>query len=346
MYSREQIIREIKRIADMKGGNIRQEDFELHSTIPMTTVRFHLGSWPKAVKEAGVIPGKSGSGDKKNVPRSDTELLQDLIRLNEDSGQVPTLAVIESKGKYSVKHYQDRWKSISEAFLMAQKIFRKSVTPPPMSANFKTMAEPENEIDPYEITDTEKTLVQGRIPDIQEKFADIEEQNPFDIGPPVKTKKAKPEPEEPAADKAEPSEEILPRKEKKIQLIPETIKPKPPGKSGRTSGEPIRFRGLLRAPANKAGVIYMFGLIGYELGFVIKSVMTEYPDCEAKRCVDVQKDKWKRLSIHFEYKSSDFLTRGLDPEDCDLIVCWLHDWHQSPIEVLELRSVVKQLPND
>lgn len=343
MYTREQIIREIKRIADLKGGNIRQEDFELHSTIPMTTLRFHLGSWLKAVKEAGITPAAANSADKKNIPRSDTELLQDLIRLNEESGVVPSLAMIESKGKYSAKHYQDRWKSIGEAFLMAQKIFRKSATPPPMSANLKSILESERELDPYEITDTEKTLVQGRVPDIQSKYLDIEEQNPFDVEPAMK--KA-PETGKLARDSERPAEERLARKERKIHLVPETIKPKPPGKSGRTSGEPIRFRGLLRSPANKAGVIYIFGLIGYELGFVVKSVMTEYPDCEAKRCVDVKNDKWKRLSLQFEYKSSDFLTKGLDPEECDLIVCWLHDWHQSPLEVLELRSVVSQLPDD
>ena len=29
---------------------------------------------------------------------------------------------------------------------------------------------------------------------------------------------------------------------------------------------------------------------------------------------------------------------------CDLIVCWIHDWEDSPMEVLELKSVMSQLP--
>jgi hypothetical protein len=49
--------------------------------------------------------------------------------------------------------------------------------------------------------------------------------------------------------------------------------------------------------------------------------------------------------IEFEYQSSNFHDHGHSPEDCDLIVCWIHDWEDCPIEVLELMSQVKYLPN-
>jgi hypothetical protein len=323
----------------MKDGRIKQEDFELHSTIPMTTLRFHLGSWSQAMKEAGIKLGGPSKHDNKPKPRSDTELLQDLIRLNEDSGEVPSLALIESKGKFSVKHYQERWKSINEAFSMAKKIFRGRVTPPPGSPLPGKMKE-ESGIDPYEITDTEKTLVQQPLPEIEPRFLEVEKEEPFDVRPRPTPKP--PLKEKPAAGNKEP--ETRARRPKKVEFIPQTIKPKPPGKTGRTSGESVRFRGLLRAPANKQGVIYLFGMISYELGYSIKSVMTEFPDCEAKRCIDTANDKWKRLSLHFEYKSSDFLAHGHDAEKCDLIVCWNHDWGEAPIEVLELRSLIDRLP--
>ena len=29
-----------------------------------------------------------------------------------------------------------------------------------------------------------------------------------------------------------------------------------------------------------------------------------------------------------------------NPEECDLIVCWEHNWTESPLEVVELRKVI------
>jgi hypothetical protein len=34
---------------------------------------------------------------------------------------------------------------------------------------------------------------------------------------------------------------------------------------------------------------------------------------------------------------------GHDPAGCDLIVCWQHDWPDSPLEVIELCSVIGKL---
>ena len=29
---------------------------------------------------------------------------------------------------------------------------------------------------------------------------------------------------------------------------------------------------------------------------------------------------------------------------CDLIVCWIHDWKDCPLEVRELKTAIEQLP--
>jgi hypothetical protein len=111
--------------------------------------------------------------------------------------------------------------------------------------------------------------------------------------------------------------------------------------------EPLDFRGLRFAPASRQGVVYLFGMISDELGFIIESFIAEFPDCEGKRCVDQEKNQWEPVRIQFEYKSSDFKTRisakGYNESQCDLIVCWNHNWEDSPIEVLELRSVLQYL---
>ncbi len=130
----------------------------------------------------------------------------------------------------------------------------------------------------------------------------------------------------------------------KPSIIPETIKPKEARPRKKVQfGEPIDFRGLRFAPINEQGVVYLFGMISRELGFLIESIRTEYPDCEGKRCVDKKENRWEHVLIEFEYKSSNFQEHGHPPEDCDLIVCWIHDWQECPIEVLELRSTIEYL---
>jgi len=128
--------------------------------------------------------------------------------------------------------------------------------------------------------------------------------------------------------------------------IPEaTVLPKRPRPRKRVYyGEPIDFRGLRFGPINEQGVVYLFGMISHELGFLIESIRTEYPDCEGKRRCDSRANLWEHIRIEFEYKSSNFVDHLHDDAECDLIVCWIHDWADSPIEVLELREAIKRLP--
>ena len=127
-----------------------------------------------------------------------------------------------------------------------------------------------------------------------------------------------------------------------IKVIPETIKPTIKNTKKRTIfGEPIDFRGLRFAPVNEQGVVYLFGMISHELGFRIESIRTEYPDCEGKRCFDKKNNQWEHIKIEFEYQSMNFKIHGHNEDDCDLIVCWEHNWNECPIEVLELKSVIK-----
>ncbi len=109
-------------------------------------------------------------------------------------------------------------------------------------------------------------------------------------------------------------------------------------------GAPIDFRGLRHAPVNEHGVVYLFGLVSRDLGFLVEAIGAAYPDCEAKRCVDQRRDRWQRLRIEFEYLSSNFREHGHDTAGCDVIICWEHDWLECPLEVIELRRVIKDLP--
>jgi hypothetical protein len=108
-------------------------------------------------------------------------------------------------------------------------------------------------------------------------------------------------------------------------------------------GPPINFRGLRHAPINEQGVVFLFGMVSYELGFIVEAVHAAYPDCEAKRCVDAKTQRWQRVSIEFEFYSSNFREHGHDPTLCDVVVCWEHDWSDCPLEVVELRRVIDEL---
>lgn len=112
---------------------------------------------------------------------------------------------------------------------------------------------------------------------------------------------------------------------------------------GRRYGPFVNFRGLQHAPVNEQGVVFLFGMICFELGFVVEAIRSEYPDCEAKRRIDKRKDQWERVRIEFEYQSSNFRDHSHKSKDCDLIVCWEHNWTDCPVEVLELKNIIANL---
>jgi hypothetical protein len=106
-------------------------------------------------------------------------------------------------------------------------------------------------------------------------------------------------------------------------------------------GTPMSPGPLAHAPTNELGVVFLFGAMVRDLGYVVTLLQAAFPDCEALR--QVMRDKWQRLRIEFEYESRNFLLHGHDVKGCDMIVCWKHNWPDCPLEVLELKSLVGKL---
>jgi hypothetical protein len=104
-------------------------------------------------------------------------------------------------------------------------------------------------------------------------------------------------------------------------------------------GDAISFRGTVYGPVNELGVVALFAKVCEELGFAVEEIRAEYPDCVARQQM---KRGWERIAIEFEYRSSNFERHGHDPERCDLIVCWEHDWERAPIPLLSLKDYVSQ----
>lgn len=148
-------------------------------------------------------------------------------------------------------------------------------------------------------------------------------------------------PSSPMIKKVEEQIKDEPRRES-IPLSPSSTL-KWPKVDGTEYGEPINFRGLRHAPINELGVVYLFGMIAEEMGFLVEALHTAYPDCEAKRIIKGSGKRWQRVLIEFEYRSSNFIEHGHDVKKCDMIVCWEHNWPECPIEVIELRKVLEEL---
>lgn len=108
-------------------------------------------------------------------------------------------------------------------------------------------------------------------------------------------------------------------------------------------GRTLGFRAFAHEPTYEQEVVGLFASVAEELGFDITCMREEFPDCETLRRVPGPRKRYRKCLIEFELRSSDFLRHAHPVAGCDLVVCWLHDWNECPIEVLELRSALRGL---
>ncbi len=108
-------------------------------------------------------------------------------------------------------------------------------------------------------------------------------------------------------------------------------------------GAPLPLAGLAYEPVNEAGVMFVFGMVAPRLGLQVLRIQSEFPDCEAMQVVGP--GKCQRVRIELEHASRNFVAHGHNPDDCDVIVCWIHNWPECPenLEVIELSKVVRGL---
>jgi hypothetical protein len=108
-----------------------------------------------------------------------------------------------------------------------------------------------------------------------------------------------------------------------------------------TYGMPLAYSPLTYAPTHESGVIFLFGVLAQELRFAVTRIQPAFPDCEAMH--EVHPGEWQKVRIEFEFESRNFLIHGHAPDDCDLIVCWNHNWEDCTVEVLELKQEIVRL---
>jgi hypothetical protein len=103
-------------------------------------------------------------------------------------------------------------------------------------------------------------------------------------------------------------------------------------------GPMIRPYPMVFAPTNEDGVIFLFGSMAVDLGFIVTRLQGAFPDCEAMR--RVVGGKLQPVRIEFEFESRNFLKHRHDVNGSDVIVCWEHNWPECPLEVIELKALV------
>jgi len=89
----------------------------------------------------------------------------------------------------------------------------------------------------------------------------------------------------------------------------------------------------LSIPYNEEDLKRLFWQIHTELGFICIEVGNNFPDALLIR-------DGKTYKTEFEYYSSNFVKHRHDIKKVDLIICWMHDWEDCPVEVLEVKKLV------
>jgi len=357
--TKEEIIAAVQEAARKLGRAPRSREFTPLSGISVWQVTGRFGTYCNAVRAAGLTTRHQG------MKVETAALLEDWGRVVRKVGAVPTRGQYREAGSYSSDCYSDRfenWAKTPEAFTRfvaagalpgdwtdVVEAIRKGPIPQKgetaLLAWYKTAkAAYEARNQELQETNTNPPLATGMIRhlgagvDTRQFEATGEGGTPLPptpIPPLLKGKKCVT-----ATMLAVFVAELAPSAFPWVTAACFTRRPLP---DRPMLGPPIRPCGLAYEPVNEMGVMALFCMLSRQLGFVIESVQSGFPDCEAK--VEVEPGRWQHFRIEFEYESRNFRDHRHDPGKCDLIVCWRHNWKDCPanLQVLELSKVMGQL---
>lgn len=87
-------------------------------------------------------------------------------------------------------------------------------------------------------------------------------------------------------------------------------------------------------PKNEQGVVVLFQELSRDLGFQLVHVQSPFPDAI------VEDRHGKEYRVEFEFKSSNFISHKHNPEECDLVICWIHD-SEIGVPVISLSQYIR-----
>jgi len=310
VVTKEEVIAAIRACARKLGRIPTKKDLRLLAGISEKRVSNRFGSFGQAVREAGLEP--SGPGYHL---RADA-LLRDWAAVARKLGKLPTKDMYTAHGRYSTVPFESRWKS----WRLVPPAFRHHTGETGTETAWTDVL----------------AMIEARHPQLEPDPEGEEEINAAQAIPP---KAGRP-----------------PSSANTVAALRSQAKQKNGAKNG-TGGEAKRpllsgravygpllphLPGLAHEPMDELGVVYVFGMVAHRLGFTVLRTQSAFPDCEALR--EIQPGRWQRVRIEFEYESRNFAKHRHNKDECDLIVCWRHNWTECPkeLEVVELRKVVKE----
>jgi hypothetical protein len=99
-------------------------------------------------------------------------------------------------------------------------------------------------------------------------------------------------------------------------------------------GDLIGKRGVVYAPINRAGVLFLFSRLLDEFDMLVEQIAE---DCNFIIALRRLEPGWERVKISLALKSSDLHTDS--NIDGDLLICWHHDWPECPLKTFELKAL-------
>lgn len=317
--NKELILNSLAAMARDAGRPPSRREFLSNSGIPEHHVSQFFPTWNDAVRAAGFRPYIV------NARLKDRELLADWAYVVRSNGKIPARRAYRHLGQYDPRTFRrfGPWSKLPEVFRQfadgkpewddvlvllpapAPKPSPKRAPTPPDSLTLNLPAQPDVPMDPGVIAMQPKTVQTATTPTSQNNTRSLNGQPPSSPPP------------------------------TKLRFPPLDGRP--------TYGQPMDFRGLRHEPVNEQGVVLLFGMVAKELGYMVESVQSGFPDCEAKRQIAPQ--RWQRVHLEFEFESRNYRDHGHPLTGCDVIVCWRHNWPACPpnLEILELSSLLKSL---
>lgn len=342
--TKEEIIAAVQEAARKLGRAPRSREFRPLSGISVWQVEGRFGTYCNAIRAAGLKPPQQG------VKVETAKLLEDWGTVVRQLGAVPSRDQYKKAGSYSCdclsERFEKKWTNVPEQFVryvaqgalagdwtdVLEKIRQGPIPQKGPSAMLALYKEAKAAFEVRNKTMTNQPAAAG-MP--WQPAADAERQAP--IPPPLIGKKCVT-----ATMLSVFVAELAPSA---FPSVTAACFPRRPLPDRPMLGPPTRPCGLAYEPVNEMGVMALFCMLSRQLGFVIESVQSAFPDCEAK--MEVEPGRWQHFRIEFEYESRNFRDHRHDPEKCDLIVCWRHNWKDCPpnLQVLELSKVMGKIQN-
>jgi hypothetical protein len=349
--TKEQVIAAIRACARKLGRIPTKKQFRQMAGISEKRVCNRFGSFGQAVREAGLEPAGPGYHLRPDA------LLKDWGAVARKLGKLPTKDVYTANGRYSTVPFESRWKS----WRLVPPAFRHYTGETGTEADWSDVlamieaTRPQLEVGPELVAQEAEAMEAaqagprgpGRPPTSAGTVAALRSQAKSKDG--QRSRKA-PQSHVSKRSQTKPNQKTKPGPDasggtRARSCNPSHNQTKRPLLSGRTVYGPLlpmQLPGLAHEPMDELGVVYVFGMVAYKLGFTVLRTQSTFPDCEALR--EIQPGKWQRVRIEFEYESRNFAKHGHNKDECDLIVCWRHNWPECPkeLEVVELRQVLRE----